>query len=164
MSNNLSRYFNLIPLMISWDRQIKLWGFTNMKCQQKNTGYNTSAAFFPNRKIHFSPPSLPLVTATKPYFNHTPYRCIRTPIRAADRAGLTKQLSAQHIPALCSPWLLFPAVPALLSAPEEGEVGIIHMDKAKHIFNSSAKPGLRTLDNTASMWNWIQLRPATGSH
>lgn len=164
MSNNLSRYFNFIPLMISWDQQIKLRGFTNMKCQQKNMGYNTLAAFFPDSRILFSPPSLSLVTATKPYLNHTRYRCIRTPIRAADRAGLTKQLLVQHTPALCSPWLLFPGVTALLSAPVEGEVGITHMYKAKHIFNSFTTPGLRTSDNTASMWNLIQLRPATGSH
>lgn len=39
----------------------------------------------------------------------------------------------------------------------EGEVGITHMYKAKHIFNSLGTPGLKTFNKT-SMWNLIQLR------
>lgn len=65
----------------------------------------------------------------------------------------------------CSLWLLLSWVIALLTALMEGEVGITHTYKAKHIFNSSATPRLETLTQT-SLWNLIQLRPrpAVGSH
>lgn len=58
----------------------------------------------------------------------------------------------------CSLWLLLPWVIALLSALMEGEVGVTHMYKAKHIFNSLGTPGLKTFNNKTSTWNLIQLR------
>lgn len=75
------------------------------------------------------------------------------------------QNSSLYMSVFCSLWLLLLWVIALLSALMEGDVGITHMYKAKHIFNSFATPGLKTLSNKASMWNLIQLRlrPAIGS-
>lgn len=67
-----------------------------MKCQQKNIGYNTSGAFFPN-KILFSPVCLSLVTITKPHLNHTYYRCTWAPVCAADREGILKQFFVEYI-------------------------------------------------------------------
>lgn len=83
------------------------------KFQQKNTGYNTSAAFFPNGRILLSPICLNLVTTTKHCLNHSNYRCIRTLVCAADRELLTKQLFIWHTSMVHSLWLLLPWVIAL---------------------------------------------------
>lgn len=97
--------------------------------------------------------------------NHTYYRCMRTAVYAANREGIIKQLSVEHMSMFCSRWLLLSWVIALLTALVEGEVGITQTYKAKHIFNSSATPRFKTLTQT-SLWNLIHLRPrpAIGSH
>lgn len=123
------------------------------ECQQKNTGLYTSGAFFPN-KILFPSVCFSLVTTIKPHLNHTYYRWTWTPVCAADKEGIIKQLFVEQMSILCSLSLLLSWVIALLTALPEGEVGITHTCEAENIFNSSATQKLETLTQT-SLWNLI---------
>lgn len=163
MSNSLSRYLISFPW---WFHRINKLVLQTWKCQQKDMGYNTSVAFFPNRRIIFSPVCISLVTTAKLCLNHTYYRCIRALACVAEREGFTKQLFVQHMSVFCSLWLVLPWVTALLVALVEEEVGITHVSKDKHIFNSFATPGLKSLTNKVPLWNLTQLRQrlAIGSH
>lgn len=100
------------------------------KCQQKNIGYNTSDAFFPNKII--SPPvCFSLVTTTKPHLNHH-ITGVHGPVCAANREGIIKQLFVEHMSMFQSLWLLLSRVIALLSAGRRGG-GYSHVGGSAHL-------------------------------